>query len=103
MEKEVKSCSKCYQERIGKGISHTCTEANRKKNLAEFVKKGEGSEQIAAEVLKDIVAKKKVEEDESVKLEQLKGGNLLTVHNGLTGGQKLKNFNPALTEKLRRC
>ena len=49
------------------------------------------------------MAKKKVEEDESVKLEQLTGGNLLTVHNGLTGGQKLKNFNPALTEKLRRC
>ena len=34
---EKKSCPKCFQERIGRGISHKCTEANRNKNLADIV------------------------------------------------------------------
>ena len=38
-KEEVKSCTICFQERIGKGIPHLCTKANRKTNLAEIVKK----------------------------------------------------------------
>ena len=38
-EETVKTCTKCFQEGIGQGIPHPCTETNKKKNLAELVKK----------------------------------------------------------------
>jgi hypothetical protein len=60
-EDNSKMCQKCLQPRVGRGIPHSCTEANRKKNLAMLVLEDQGSEQIAAKVVKDIVEKKKAE------------------------------------------
>ena len=79
-KEEVKSCTICFQERIGKGIPHSCTKANRKTNLAEIVKKEEGSDQIVAAVLKDVINKRGGDDNEVVQLKQVKGGNVLTVY-----------------------
>ena len=54
-EEEINSCSKCFQERIGPGLSHKCTEINRRKNLAELVFKEKGKEKIVAKVLKQVI------------------------------------------------
>ena len=40
------SCPKCFQQKIGRGIPHKCTDANKKQNKADLVKQQEGKEQI---------------------------------------------------------
>ena len=75
-------CPKCLQARTGKGIPHSCTQANRKQNIAQLVINDSGGEQIALKIVKDIVKKKQTENQmssDSVKLNQIKGGFALTV------------------------
>ena len=76
----TKPCSKCFQANTGRGIPHSCTPANRKKNLIEIIQneKGTGTEQILSGVLKDVKEKDK-ESGGEIRLRQINGGNDLTV------------------------
>ena len=99
---EVKSCTICFQERIGKGIQHLCTKANRKTNLAEIVKKEEASDQIVAEVLHDVVSKRGGDDNEGIQLKQVKGGNVLTVTVGKRKQEDKCEINAEVTAKLKK-
>ena len=46
--KNDQMCTKCLQARTGRGIPHFCTEASRKRNLADLVLQSPGSEQVAS-------------------------------------------------------
>ena len=80
-EGTTKSCPTCFQEKVGRGIPHKCTEANKAKNLADIVIKQKESEQIVTKVLKNVI-KDKGEGSNEVKLKQLEGGKDLTVSMG---------------------
>ena len=73
-------CSKCLQE-VGKGISHPCSSVSRKRNLVDLVSKQEGHapEQIVAAVIKKIATEKDIPPDGDISLQQVYGGNKLTV------------------------
>ena len=53
-----KSCSKCFQKKIGRGIPHQCTEARKKQNIVNIVNENECKEQIVSAVLKNVLEKK---------------------------------------------
>ena len=53
-----KSCSKCFQKKIGRGIPHQCTEARKKQNIVNIVNENECKEQIVSAVLKSVVEEK---------------------------------------------
>ena len=79
-----------------------CIKANRKTNLAEIVKKGEGSDQIVAAVLKDVVSKRGGDDNEGVQLKQVKGGNVLTVTIGKRKQEDKCEINAEVTAKLKK-
>ena len=74
-ETQNNSCSICFQARTGRGITHVCSDANRKKNRSEIVINagGAGAKQIVSKVLKYIVKEKGLESSEELRLKQLNG------------------------------
>ena len=78
------SCTKCYQEKTGRGIPHPCTEASKKANLANLVlkQKEAGPEQIVSKVLKEISKDKDFDQAGDMDLKQMKGGNNLSIQIG---------------------
>ena len=76
---ETNPAPPAIMKKIGCGISHKCTEANKKKNLAEIVSKQKESEQIITNVLKKVMEEKGAAKIEEVSLKQMNGGSNLTV------------------------
>ena len=79
-ERSYKFCDKCYQH-IGRGIPHPCTPASAKKNLANIVAQlPENSQgQVVSSCLKTLASTSRAEAGNVMKLNQLKGGNKLSV------------------------
>ena len=99
---EKKSCPKCFQERIGRGISHKCTEANRKKNLADIVVKNTGSEQILSKVLKEVIQEKGASTCDEVTLKQINGGTDLRVTIGKRKVEKERVVDAEVAAKVKK-
>ena len=87
--KNSAACTKCFQEKTGRGIPHPCTETSKKNNLVNLVlnQKEAGQEQIVSKVLKQVIENKEGEQGKEIKLNQLKGGNKLTVKIGQKKGE----------------
>ena len=86
-----KFCSHCYQH-IGRGIPHPCTPANAKKNLAKIISEMSEDDQgqMVAACAKNLASTSGVEQGTPMRLNQLKGGNPLTLTLGRTRQSKPK-------------
>ena len=96
------SCPKCFQQKIGRGIPHKCTDANKKQNIADLVKQQEGKEQILSEVLKSVVDEKTGGENKEVKLTQMKGGSDLTISLGKRKSKDSGTVDAEVAAKLKK-
>ena len=89
-EKSYKFCDICYQH-IGRGIPHPCTVASAKKNLANLVSNltTNGQGQVVAECLKGLASCSSQDgSGGEMRLNQLRGGNKLSVTVGKTKTSK---------------
>ena len=82
VEKKKNRCNECLQELGGPGVKHPCGAAARKQNLAQLILQEQEDEQVIANAIKALAEERGVEPGQSVKLKQLKGGQMLTVSVG---------------------
>jgi membrane-associated HD superfamily phosphohydrolase len=98
------ACSKCFQEKTSRGIPHPCTETSKKENLVNLVlnQKEAGQEQIVSKVLKQVIENKDGEQGKEIKLNQLKGGNKLSVKIGQNKGEDAGIVDALTVAKLKK-
>ena len=98
-----KFCAHCYQH-IGKGIPHPCTPANAKKNLAKIISEMSENDQsqVVAACTKNLASTSGVEPGTPMRLNQLKGGNRLTLTLGRTRSSKPKMISADFMVSLQK-